>query len=679
VTLLLSIVLAAVPVSAGPYEVPWWTVDDGGISFGSGGIYQVGATLGQPDAGEPQTGAPFVVRGGFWALPPRADLSITKSDGQTSALPGQPLAYTIVAHNAGPAAAPGAHVSDAPPAALLGVAWTCVATPGSSCPASGAGGIDTNTDLLAGGSASFTLSGTLDPTSSGSLVNTASVSAPPGVVDPSAADNSATDTDAVTPLADLSVTKTDGQASVVPGQAVAYAIEVANGGPNPVAGATVTDTPPVDLTDVAWTCAASPGSSCPSSGTGPIDASVDLLVNGSAAFTLTGTVSPSAVGTLDNTASVTTPVGVVDPDPGDDSATDTDTLTPVADLGVSLSDSPDPVGQGHALTYTLAVTNAGPSASAQATLVQTLPPEVAFVSSNPGAPTCVPAGGTVSCTLSDIAPGASLTVTVVVTVGAGASGTLGTNVTVAGGDPDPVSGNDSDSESTSVVMVVEGELVHGTRLLADLGALPGPTADEDRYRFAQRPYSSYEVVLDGSSGDLGTPSGPALERLASDGLTVIQSSAPVGAGRSRSLRWENGATPALDELVRVRSQGCGADCGPEDVYRLRAYETTATVARFNSSGTQATALLIQNTGSEAVAGHVYFVGVDGSRLVTVPFSIVPHGLFVVSSASLPDLAGQSGSIRVAHDGRYGDLVGKAVALEPATGFTFDTPLLPRPR
>jgi hypothetical protein len=32
---------------------------------------------------------------------------------------------------------------------------------------------------------------------------------------------------------------------------------------------------------------------------------------------------------------------------------------------------------------------------------------------------------------------------------------------------------------------------------------------------------------------------------------------------------------------------------------------------------------------------------------------------------------------IAHDARYGDLTGKTVALEPATGFSFDTPLVPR--
>jgi hypothetical protein len=34
---------------------------------------------------------------------------------------------------------------------------------------------------------------------------------------------------------------------------------------------------------------------------------------------------------------------------------------------------------------------------------------------------------------------------------------------------------------------------------------------------------------------------------------------------------------------------------------------------------------------------------------------------------------------VSNDGRYGSLAGKAVAVEPATGFTFDTAMTPRSR
>ena len=50
-----------------------------------------------------------------------------------------------------------------------------------------------------------------------------------------------------------------------------------------------------------------------------------------------------------------------------------------------------------------------------------------------------------------------------------------------------------------------------------------------------------------------------------------------------------------------------------------------------------------------------------------------------NTSELPFAAGMAGSITVTHTGRYGDLSGKAVALEPATGFTFDTPLTPVPR
>jgi hypothetical protein len=49
---------------------------------------------------------------------------------------------------------------------------------------------------------------------------------------------------------------------------------------------------------------------------------------------------------------------------------------------------------------------------------------------------------------------------------------------------------------------------------------------------------------------------------------------------------------------------------------------------------------------------------------------------VFDTSSIPTLAGESGSARVAHFGGVGALAGKAVALEPSTGFTFDTALAP---
>ena len=52
---------------------------------------------------------------------------------------------------------------------------------------------------------------------------------------------------------------------------------------------------------------------------------------------------------------------------------------------------------------------------------------------------------------------------------------------------------------------------------------------------------------------------------------------------------------------------------------------------------------------------------------------------MLNTATVAGVAGQGGSVTIAHDGGYGALAGKAVALEPATGFSFDSPMSPKPR
>jgi len=221
----------------------------------------------------------------------------------------------------------------------------------------------------------------------------------------------------------------------------------------------------------------------------------------------------------------------------------------------------------------------------------------------------------------------------------------------------------------------QNELVHGSDQLHDLGVLPGPLADADWYRLGQQAYSSYEVVADATSGDIGTAVN--LERIANDGTTVVQASAPIGVGYSRSLRWINGAaTPVNDEYVHLTSASCTTTCGPDDVYRLRSYETTYAIPRFNNVTTQITALLVQNPSSYTITGTVYFWGGPGNLLASVPLNLVPKQTFVLNTSTV--VPGLGGSITVVNDGRYGDLSGKSVALEPATGFSFDSPMIPRP-
>jgi hypothetical protein len=219
------------------------------------------------------------------------------------------------------------------------------------------------------------------------------------------------------------------------------------------------------------------------------------------------------------------------------------------------------------------------------------------------------------------------------------------------------------------------EIAHGTRREDDLGAQPAVRS----YLLAQEPRASYEIVVDATSGDIAAAAGPLVEHVAGDGLTVLGSSAPVGTGPSRSLRVVNASASRQIDFVRVTSASCGTDCGSDDVYALRAYETTLRATRFNNSGSQTTIVLLQNGGSGAVSGEVHFWSPAGAPLAGHPFTLGPRELLVLSAASLPQLSGQGGSITISHDGPHGTLAGKAVAIEPATGFSFDTPFTTRVR
>jgi hypothetical protein len=56
---------AALAQVGGDYDLTWSTVDGGGYTFSTGGGYELGGTIGQPDAGA-MTGGGFTLGGGFW-------------------------------------------------------------------------------------------------------------------------------------------------------------------------------------------------------------------------------------------------------------------------------------------------------------------------------------------------------------------------------------------------------------------------------------------------------------------------------------------------------------------------------------------------------------------------------------------------------------------------------------
>lgn len=65
-----ALALLAGSASAQTYSIDWYTIDGGGHMFSSGGSFQLGGTIGQPDAGPntPMTGGNFELVGGFWVV-----------------------------------------------------------------------------------------------------------------------------------------------------------------------------------------------------------------------------------------------------------------------------------------------------------------------------------------------------------------------------------------------------------------------------------------------------------------------------------------------------------------------------------------------------------------------------------------------------------------------------------
>lgn len=157
------------------------------------------------------------------------------------------------------------------------------------------------------------------------------------------------------PSADLGIEVTDGLANLDPGYPMNYWIIVTNYGPAPVYGALVYDTLPVALMSPTWTCTYSDATSCGSGAIRISNLSLSLQPGASATILVSGTLSPLAIGTLSNTATMTVPYDVIDPGGHPLAATDTTTITPGLDLVVVKTDGLTVATPGTPATYTFHV------------------------------------------------------------------------------------------------------------------------------------------------------------------------------------------------------------------------------------------------------------------------------------------------------------------------------------
>ncbi|MGH9819591.1 MAG: FG-GAP-like repeat-containing protein, partial [Pyrinomonadaceae bacterium] len=256
-----------------------------------------------------------------------------------------------------------------------------------------------------------------------------------------------------TPQADLAITKTDGVTDVVPGGSTTYTITASNAGPDAVTGANVADTFPAALTDT-WTCVGAGGGTCTAAGAGNINDTVNLPSGGSVTYTASAAISAAATGTLSNTATVTAPAGTTDPTPGNNSATDVDTVTPQADLAITKTDGVTTANAGTSVVYTITASNTGPSNVTGATVADTFPATLTatWTCAGAGGGTCTAAGaGNINDSTVNLPAGGSVTYTAAAQISIGATGTLSNTATVTSGVTDPTPGNNSATDTDTIV------------------------------------------------------------------------------------------------------------------------------------------------------------------------------------------------------------------------------------
>ena len=332
-----------------------------------------------------------------------ADLAVTLDDVADPVALGASVTYLVTVHNGGPDAASNLEVvltldAAATFAAADGGDWTCShsgdVTGGEVSCTLASLAADTDADLV-------TVEVTA-PTTVVTLTSEATVGS--DTADPDSGNDTEDETTEVIVAADLELSKVADPDPVDAEQTLTYTLSVTNHGPSDAVNLEVVDDLPPDATDVAW------------SGTGwdcLYDADQDQLACtrpslAAGLFTpdLVVTVTaPCGVTSLDNTATVSS--DTPDLASGNDSVSMTTAVTPVADLSITLADSPDPVRARESLDYAVAVANAGPCEASDVEVLLTLPDDTVYGSASGTDWSCSHAGGMVTCSSSTLAVGSA--------------------------------------------------------------------------------------------------------------------------------------------------------------------------------------------------------------------------------------------------------------------------------
>jgi uncharacterized repeat protein (TIGR01451 family) len=313
--------------------------------------------------------------------------------------------------------------------------------------------------------------------------------------DSNTANNRDIDGVTVRPVADLQVTKA-GPATGIAGENLTYDLEVTNLGPSTATNVRIDDILPVGVSIGSVTA---PGGSCnagvPGNAFLPTYCTFGSLGPSSAqTMQIVAHVAPDVLGPLNN--DVRTSSETFDPNNSNNSGTRQTVISDKANLTITKSAAPAPsVIAGQGLTYTIAITNNGPSVARNVDLSDTLPSAVSLtswsISSGSGSCTLLaPPPNNVECSLGTLGLGQTIRVFLNTTVATSTpdAATLTNSATVTTSATDPSLPN---TASVSTTVAARG----------DLGIVK--SADFDTYKPSSTVRYTITVTNNGSSDALG--------------------------------------------------------------------------------------------------------------------------------------------------------------------------------
>ena len=480
-------------------------------------------TLGNPeDADGPFAAGPSQAQ----AILIVPSLEVTKVPVKASVPAGEADSYAVHVHNIGAGIAHEVVIADSLPAGMTYVPGSATAAPPTGFAeqaATASSASWTIATIAPGASVDVTVPvGTSSGLAGGSaLVNEVAVHSveQPNPVSASGTVTTRTSADLVAEKRLL------GAGPRIPGERMTYVVGVTNNGPSVARAVELSDHLPasVDFVSAEAGCAQSAGTVTCEAG--------DLLPAQKVSFQIVVSIPSGATASIDNTVLATSPTP--DPAGANNEAEAEVTPHPEADLRLVKTALTPEVINGQQVRFSLLATNQGPSDAAAATIVDTLPAGLTYVSA--AGASCTAVGQKVTCPLGALASGASATVELtVLSVGVGTRQNAAI-VSATTEDPKPL---DNSSEAT-VQVLPAADLALEKTVAPEAVELPGEV--------------TYTIKLSNAGPDAAQ--GVVLTDPLPSGETYVSDDAGcIAAGQTVTCQLgeiANGATRTIHVQVRV--------------------------------------------------------------------------------------------------------------------------------